>query len=478
MQIPTNILEVKIGDELFAFNGDKVEQILRVSEITPVPLTDKRIKGVSSISGKIVTIVDIGLLLSTNAIDEKLTNTRILTVNYNGNGYGILVNEVLGMTSVDNDNYEVVEKEDEKIAGFYKKDDDIFQIINESVVISSLTLLSFEPIKLDGSKDENTLNTNDKNQVDNDDRYLFLNLGNETFAITLEMTREIIFVPKHITPIKESGKNVMGIITLRNELITALSLRTLLGFEDTEETEDSRLLIINQNGTSLALLVDSIEEVKIVEKEAIETLPARFSDSKINAIYKSKEGITSLIDKNFLKKLIEEYFIEEEKNTIDEVDNKSNNTMKAGDDDMSEIAVFEIGQEEFAMEIEDLQEIIKYTEITPIPEAPTFVDGVINLRGLVIPIVSLPERLNFEKKITAKSKILVCLIAKERIGLLVDDVNEILFIDDKFVSKSGSEESLFSDVITLNNGKRVILKLRTESILDTKTLKEIKLIQK
>ena len=478
MQIPTNILEVKIGDELFAFNGDKVEQILRVSEITPVPLTDKRIKGVSSISGKIVTIVDIGLLLSTNAIDEKLTNTRILTVNYNGNGYGILVNEVLGMTSVDNDNYEVVEKEDEKIAGFYKKDDDIFQIINESVVISSLTLLSSEPIKLDGSKDENTLNTNDKNQVDNDDRYLFLNLGNETFAITLEMTREIIFVPKHITPIKESGKNVMGIITLRNELITALSLRTLLGFEDTEETEDSRLLIINQNGTSLALLVDSIEEVKIVEKEAIETLPARFSDSKINAIYKSKEGITSLIDKNFLKKLIEEYFIEEEKNTIDEVDNKSNNTMKAGDDDMSEIAVFEIGQEEFAMEIEDLQEIIKYTEITPIPEAPTFVDGVINLRGLVIPIVSLPERLNFEKKITAKSKILVCLIAKERIGLLVDDVNEILFIDDKFVSKSGSEESLFSDVITLNNGKRVILKLRTESILDTKTLKEIKLIQK
>ena len=145
---------------------------------------------------------------------------------------------------------------------------------------------------------------------------------------------------------------------------------------------------------------------------------------------------------------------------------------------MSEIAVFEIGEEEFAMEIEDLQEIIKYTEITPIPEAPAFVDGVINLRGLVIPMVSLPERLNFEKKITTKSKILVCLIGEERIGLLVDDVNEILFVDDKFVSKSDSDDSLFSDVITLNEGKRVILKLRTKSILDETTLNEIKLIQK
>ena len=69
------------------------------------------------------------------------------------------------------------------------------------------------------------------------------------------------------------------------------------------------------------------------------------------------------------------------------------------------------------------------------------------------------------------------MIGEERIGLLVDDVNEILFVDDKYVSKSDSEESLFSDVITLNEGKRVILKLRTKSILDEDTLKEIKLIK-
>jgi purine-binding chemotaxis protein CheW len=141
---------------------------------------------------------------------------------------------------------------------------------------------------------------------------------------------------------------------------------------------------------------------------------------------------------------------------------------------MTEVAVFQIANEEFAIGIEDVQEIIKYTQITPIPEAPQFVDGVINLRGVVIPIVSLPERLGFEKNIDSKSKILVCIINEERVGLLVDDVNEIMFIEDKFISKSDKEDALFSDIITLDEGKRIILKLQVSNILEDNILNNIK----
>lgn len=476
MNIPNNILEVKLGEEFYAFDGDKVEQILRVPPITPVPLSDSTVKGVSSISGKIITVLDMGLILGGEPIDEKKTDARILTIDNNGSTYGVLVDEVLVMTSIDPSKYEAVENEGEKIAGFYKQDNTIYQIIDSSIAIDSVNLMSFKAMQVDGTKKGDGVEDESLNEISSKDetqRYLFMTLESETFAVSLEVTREIIFVPEHVTPVKEAGYGVMGVITLRDELITAIDLRTILGFNSAQNTSESRFLILNQEGKSLALLVDSIQEVKDIEMSLVEQLPERFSDSKLEAIYKSKEGITSLIDKNFLIGLIKEYYIEDNDSNRSDTDGTSIENI---DNDASEIAVFSVNNEEFALEIEDLQEIIKYTEVTPVPEAPPYVDGVINLRGVVIPIYSLPERLGFEKNITLSSKILVCSFGGERLGLLVDDVNEILFVDSKDVSSSDSKDVLFSDVITLDNGKRVILKIRTTALVDKQTFDEIRII--
>lgn len=476
MNVPNNILEVKLGEEFYAFDGDKVEQILRVPPITPVPLSDRKIRGVSSISGKIVTILDMGMILGGQQVDVSHTDTRILTVKLGESTYGILVDEVLIMTSIVPENYEAVEKEGEKIGGFYKQDEAIYQIINEQEAISDISLVSFKGIQLDGIvKDESLEGTKSTQGTDNTERYLFMSLADESFAVTLEVTREIIFVPEHITPVKEAGRGVMGVITLRDELITAIDLRVVLGFESAKISEYSRFLIVNQNGKSLALLVDSIEEVKDVALSLVEKLPARFSESKIEAIYKAKDGITSLIDKEFVLSLINEYYIEDNDMLLSSDEKKQE---ESDDEDASEIAVFSVNKEEFALDIEDVQEIIKFTNVTPVPEAPSYVDGVINLRGLVIPIFSLPERLGFVKNISENSKILVCNFGGERIGLLVDDVNEILFVDNEAVSESDSQDVLFSQIITLDGGKRIILKLRTTALINKQTLEEIRLIKK
>lgn len=468
MSIPHNILGVKIEGEFYAFDGDRVEQILRVPHITPVPLSDEAIIGVSSISGKIITIVDTGLILGGKKIDHKNQNARILTIDFQGSTYGVLVDEVLVMTTLDRANYEAVEKGNGKITGFYKQSDAIYQIIDESAAISTLSLLSFAPTTVDKIESKNSSEqTSGRSNIETQ-RYLFLKLGNESFAISLEITREIIFVPEKITPVKEAGFGVLGVIVLRDELITSIDLRTTLGFDASKRARENRLLILNKDGKSLALLVDSIEEVKDVELSLVETLPNRFSDSKIEAIYKAKAGITSLIDKTYLISMIEEFYIE---------DNDQMGSQKEGhslNEDSVEIAVFKIATEEYALEIEDLQEIIKYTKETPVPEAPQFVDGIINLRGVVIPIFSLPERLGFAKLITPSTKILVCNINGEKLGLLVDDVSEILFVNNSLISPSDSSNSLFNGVITLDEGKRIILKIETENIITKKLTEEIK----
>ena len=140
---------------------------------------------------------------------------------------------------------------------------------------------------------------------------------------------------------------------------------------------------------------------------------------------------------------------------------------------MRELAVFAIGNEEFAFDIEQVQEIITYQEVTPLPDSNEYIEGVINLRGSIIPVVNLPKKLNFQAEITEKSKIIVCILDNEKVGFLVDDVNDIMFMEDRFVSISKKADALIKSTISLDDGKRVILELRIEQIISKDELLNI-----
>ena len=72
--------------------------------------------------------------------------------------------------------------------------------------------------------------------------------------------------------------------------------------------------------------------------------------------------------------------------------NAMSETVKKQDDELIQLVTFSIGEEEFGVDILKVQEIIRTMEITRVPRAPEFVEGVINLRGKVIPIIDLRRR--------------------------------------------------------------------------------------
>lgn len=94
-----------------------------------------------------------------------------------------------------------------------------------------------------------------------------------------------------------------------------------------------------------------------------------------------------------------------------------------------QLVSFKLGKEEFGVDILKVQEIIKLIDITTVPNAPKFVEGVINLRGRVIPIIDLRIRLGMERKeLDNKSRIIVVELDSKTIGFIVDEVNEVLRI--------------------------------------------------
>jgi purine-binding chemotaxis protein CheW len=102
----------------------------------------------------------------------------------------------------------------------------------------------------------------------------------------------------------------------------------------------------------------------------------------------------------------------------------------------NQFIALKLGNEEYAVEILAVKEIIRWTHITRVPKAPSFVYGVINLRGNVIPVMNTHLRLQLPvTETTDKSRIIIFNVEDLVIGLTVDEVVEVITLNDKMLEK-------------------------------------------
>lgn len=96
-----------------------------------------------------------------------------------------------------------------------------------------------------------------------------------------------------------------------------------------------------------------------------------------------------------------------------------------------QLVVFKLDEEEYGVDILQVKEIIKLLGITRVPKAPWFVEGVINLRGSVIPVIDLRKRFNLSTIGAGDDcRIIVVIVDDLTVGIIVDSVNEVLRLND------------------------------------------------
>lgn len=112
---------------------------------------------------------------------------------------------------------------------------------------------------------------------------------------------------------------------------------------------------------------------------------------------------------------------------IDEIDDEETGLMQ--------LVGFGIGDERFGVDILEVQEIIRAAAVTAVPNSPDFVEGVINLRGEIIPVIDLRKRLNLYREESAQEKnwVLILSINNGVIGFIVDQVTEVLKIEEESI---------------------------------------------
>jgi len=142
--------------------------------------------------------------------------------------------------------------------------------------------------------------------------------------------------------------------------------------------------------------------------------------------------------------------------------------------------VFKLDNEEYAVDIMKVKEISEYMECTKIPNAPSFIKGIINYRGSVVPVISLREKFDMPPaNITPNSRIIIFVLNKKQVGLLVDDASQVLPIDYENI------EDVPNIIMELDNkfidgiGKiknRMMIILNLDNLLNDEEKKRIEVI--
>lgn len=135
---------------------------------------------------------------------------------------------------------------------------------------------------------------------------------------------------------------------------------------------------------------------------------------------------------------------------------------------MLQLVTFELAGEHFGIDILNVQEISQMTKITRVPNSPHYIEGVINLRGKVIPVVDLRRKLDLEPAVyTNFSHIIVLSIENKIIGIIVDKMNEVLWVDKNAVEQSPTTtdskigENYILGVVNLESKLIILLDLKT-----------------
>ena len=140
------------------------------------------------------------------------------------------------------------------------------------------------------------------------------------------------------------------------------------------------------------------------------------------------------------------------------------------DDHITQWATFRLDKELYAIDVMSVQEVLRYTEITPVPGAPAFVLGIINLRGNVVTIIDTRSRFGLGPfDINDNSRIIIVETHGQVLGLLVDSVAEVVYVSDTEVEKTpnvGNEESSKYIQGVCNKNKELLILVELQNFVN------------
>jgi chemotaxis signal transduction protein len=312
------------------------------------------------------------------------------------------------------------------------------------------------------------------------------NSSSQALTETLAQARGLNeHVSKQASAVANHDLDAKGLEALNQDIVASARaiVSALHTFEEQVEgniREDQRIIVVDSKGFQLGLVVDHVNEVLGVPDDAIEAPPniAHQQGVSLSGIAKLEDGTRlilllaagNLLDHQVLSKIAEgvEGVAATEETKHDDKKEEENGQ----DGEEQQLVTFLLGKEEYGIPIARIQEIDRLSKITQTPKAPKFVEGVTNLRGEVIPVLSTRTLFALEEKASDDhTRVIIVDLGGAKTGLVVDSVKEVLSISSRNIApppasiSNGVDGQFISGIGKVENGKRMIVLLDVGKVL-------------
>lgn len=498
-EIETNsnqFVTFSVEGEIFAAPMAPVQEIIRVPNLAQVPLAPPSLLGLANLRGRILPIVNLRRIFGLADIEDT-DATRALVINL-GTPLGFVVDRVASVIAVDEADIEPATAigasvDARLLTGVVKlQNGEMIMILDFAQLIAR----EFVGTPMDGrmsdlaiAGDVSSSSDDDEEEVDADEIQLVsFTVEGQEYAADIAAVQEIVQMPERVVAIPNAPLHVLGLMTLRERLLPLVSLRVLLGLAEKQEDEAQRIIVLGLGeGQAVGVVADSVDEVLRVPRGQVETLPAILSSrgglEEISAVCRLDGGrrLVSILDTDrmFANAAMKTALAKASAMETDMIDADSEMDEHDIAEDEEQVVVFRLGSEEFGVPIAAVHEIVRIPEsLTRVPTAPSFVEGVINLRGAVLPVIDQRRRLNLEDiERNDRQRIMVYALNGRRTGFIVDSVTEVLKIPRNAIERSprlsSDQHRILGRVANLEKQKRMIMLMDPDALLSETELADL-----
>jgi purine-binding chemotaxis protein CheW len=475
-------------EESYAFPMARVQEIIRMPEVVKLPLGPVSLEGLANLRGRILPIVNLRRCCGLPVVEHDEA-TRVIVVDA-GATIGFVVDRVSSVTSVTPDRIESVDSirqtvDSDALEQIVKSggDEDMTKVLDVVTLVGKeFAALADRVARSNAGAGLVKRDAGDAGDEESDDTLELVSFAvdGQEYALPIDQVQEIVQAPESVSHVPNAGSRVLGVMDLRGRLLPVVSLRSIFQLPVSDLQPQNRIVVVSLDGGVVGVVMDTVREVLRVPHDLVAELPdfmARSGRStEVDSVCRLDSG-KRLVSVLSVDKMFSRDGLREQLAGIDTGDEFPEEMGVAagvadehdGDDEM--LVVFRLDDEEYCVDIDAVQEIIRVPEsLIRVPKTLDFVEGLVNLRGAVLPVVDLRTRLGIDRaERDERQRIVVLIIGGVRTGFIVDSVAEVTRVAKSALEPAPelSEEQarLVSQVANLPEQSRMLMLLEPDHLL-------------
>ena len=454
--VKRRFLVFQLAERVYALPAEKVAEVIRIPATARVPQAPRALIGVANLRGAVLPIVSLRALLD---LEGALGIASRAIVLEGDAPVAIVVDSIDALVTIGAERIETraaqlsVER-GERLSGAFPLDDgqDAAKILDVQALLAETFARRARPNQ--SSPPRNVIATHAPEAAkEARETFVTFDVAGQEFALDLGLVQEIIALPAAIAAAPRVDRTVSGMMAFREQLLPLVSMRELLGFAPAPISEvRAKVIVASVGGGLVGLIADGVRAVISADPALIDPVPpviqARSGgEARIKSIYRGEEGrrLVSILEP-------EQLFRGDAMKRLGEAHDRSRPQVQIREASQErKFLVFRLGEDEFALPVEAVVEVARAPErVTRVPKAPKFLEGVINLRGAVVPVIDQRQRFDMPRLDGGEGRRLVVVqTGRHRAGLIVDSVSEVLRTTADAVKDA---PDLTEDIARLVNG--------------------------